>query len=183
MASSASTAAEGAPEGLAVQVPLILAVLDALGIAVVGKDGYEADDVIGTLASTAPMPVDVVTGDRDLFQVVDDEREVRVLYIARVSASMRWSMTRGCRHGMGYRLRRTSTTRPCAAMPLMGFRASLGSGDKTAATLLNSYRNLEESSRRPAVRNPRSAARCRQASGGDRLSGGRPHGGRRGTRS
>ena len=72
-----------APEGLAVQVPLILAVLDALGIAVVGKDGYEADDVIGSLASTAPMPVDVVTGDRDLFQLVDDERQVRVLYIAR----------------------------------------------------------------------------------------------------
>ena len=50
---------------------------------IVGKDGYEADDVIGTLASTAPMPVDIVTGDRDLFQLVDDERAVRVLYIAR----------------------------------------------------------------------------------------------------
>ena len=53
------------------------------GPRVVGHDGYEADDVIGTLAATAPMPVDVVTGDRDLFQVVDDAREVRVLYIAR----------------------------------------------------------------------------------------------------
>ena len=39
--------------------------------------------MIGTLAATAPMPVDVVTGDRDLFQVVDDDRQVRVLYIAR----------------------------------------------------------------------------------------------------
>ena len=47
---------EEAPDALAVQVPLILAVLDALGIAVVGKNGYEADDVIGTLASTAPCP-------------------------------------------------------------------------------------------------------------------------------
>src|SRR5215203_6398746 len=83
MASSGNTAAEGVPAGLAAQVPLILAVLDALGIAVVGKDGYEADDVIGTLASTAPIPVDVVTGDRDLFQLVDDESQVRVLYIAR----------------------------------------------------------------------------------------------------
>ena len=69
MSSSASTAGEGVPDGLAVQVPLILAALDALGIAVVGKDGYEADDVIGSLASTAPMPVDIVTGDRDLFPV------------------------------------------------------------------------------------------------------------------
>ena len=44
---------------------------------------YEADDVIGTLATGAGMPVDIVTGDRDLFQLVDDAAEVRVLYIAR----------------------------------------------------------------------------------------------------
>src|SRR5262245_11871469 len=68
---------------LEIQVPVILEVLDALGLCVVGADGYEADDVIGTLAATAGMPVDVVTGDRDLFQVVDDKRAVRVLYIAR----------------------------------------------------------------------------------------------------
>ncbi len=48
-----------------------------------GADGYEADDVIGTLATDAGMPVDVVTGDRDLFQLVDDDAGVRVLYIAR----------------------------------------------------------------------------------------------------
>ncbi len=83
MAQSATTAAEQAPDDLAVQIPYIQAALRMVGIAVVGKDGYEADDVIGTLAATAPMPVDVVTGDRDLFQTVDDERQVRVLYIAR----------------------------------------------------------------------------------------------------
>ena len=83
MASSTSTAGEQAPDDLAVQVPVIIDVLHALGLAIVGHDGYEADDVIGTLAATAAMPVDVVTGDRDLFQVVDDAREVRVLYIAR----------------------------------------------------------------------------------------------------
>ena len=73
MASSAGTAGETAPDDLAVQVPYILGVLDALGFAVVGHDGYEADDVIGTLAATATRPTDVVTGDRDLFQVVDDD--------------------------------------------------------------------------------------------------------------
>src|SRR5690349_21331993 len=50
MSSSKSTAGETAPKDLAVQVPLIRGVLDALGIAIVGKNGYEADDVIGTLA-------------------------------------------------------------------------------------------------------------------------------------
>ncbi|MBT2442276.1 5'-3' exonuclease [Streptomyces sp. ISL-36] len=71
---------EEIPDTLAPQVPVIEAVLDALGIARVGVAGYEADDVIGTLAGQAKGPVDIVTGDRDLFQLVDDERGVRVLY-------------------------------------------------------------------------------------------------------
>ena len=74
---------EDVPDPLEAQVPVILDVLEAFGIAVVGADGYEADDVIGTLSKDAGMPVDVVTGDRDLFQLVDDDRDVRVLYIAR----------------------------------------------------------------------------------------------------
>ena len=74
---------EEVPDPLEVQVPIIQAVLEAFGICRIGKDGYEADDVIGSLAAQADMPVDVVTGDRDLFQVVDDRREVRVLYVAR----------------------------------------------------------------------------------------------------
>ncbi|MGI8521938.1 MAG: 5'-3' exonuclease [Nocardioides sp.] len=74
---------EEVPDPLEIQIPVILDVLAAFGICVVGADGYEADDVIGTLATGASMPVDVVTGDRDLFQLVDDRADVRVLYIAR----------------------------------------------------------------------------------------------------
>ncbi len=74
---------EEVPDPLEQQVPVILEVLDAFGICVVGADGYEADDVIGTLATGASMPVDVVTGDRDLFQLVDDKAGVRILYIAK----------------------------------------------------------------------------------------------------
>jgi 5'-3' exonuclease len=74
---------EEVPDPLEVQVPIILDLLEAFGLAVRGADGYEADDVIGTLATDAGLPVDVVTGDRDLFQLVDDEAGVRVLYIAR----------------------------------------------------------------------------------------------------
>jgi len=64
------------------QVPLIAEVLGLLGIPVVGAAGFEADDVIGTLATHAEGPVDIVTGDRDLFQLVDDDRGVRVIYPA-----------------------------------------------------------------------------------------------------
>lgn len=74
---------EEVPDPLEIQIPVILEVLAAAGLCVVGADGYEADDVIGTLATGASMPVDVVTGDRDLFQLVDDAHDVRVLYIAR----------------------------------------------------------------------------------------------------
>jgi 5'-3' exonuclease len=71
------------PEGLTAQLPLIRHVLRLAGIAVVGAPDHEADDVVGTYASRAELPVDVVTGDRDLFQLVDDAREVRVIYTAR----------------------------------------------------------------------------------------------------
>lgn len=80
-----SVDSEDTPDALAPQVPVIVDVLRALGIARIGCPGYEADDVIGTLVHryAGQLPIDVVTGDRDLFQVVDDARQVRVVYTAR----------------------------------------------------------------------------------------------------
>ena len=143
MAASSDTSGEQAPDDLAVQVPFILAVLESLGIAVVGKDGYEADDVLGTLASTSPMPVDVVTGDRDLFQLVDDARSVRVLYIARgvgkhEQVDESWVRAR---YGIpssayvDYAIMRGDASD--------GLPGVAGIGDKTAAGLLNSYGSLD----------------------------------------
>lgn len=143
MATSSDTSGEQAPDDLAVQVPLILAVLDSLGIAVVGKDGYEADDVLGTLASTAPMPVDVVTGDRDLFQLVDDGRSVRVLYIARGVGKHEQVDEAWVRAKYGVPASAYvdyATMRGDASDGLPGVA---GIGDKTAASLLNSYGSLE----------------------------------------
>ncbi|MFF2823623.1 5'-3' exonuclease H3TH domain-containing protein [Arthrobacter koreensis] len=73
---------EEVPVALEAQIPLIRQVLSLAGIAVVGDADHEADDVIGSYAAQASMPVDVVTGDRDLFQVIDDAAGVRVLYTA-----------------------------------------------------------------------------------------------------
>ena len=74
---------EVVPDALEAQIPMIRRVLELAGIAVVGAAEHEADDVVGTYASNAGLPVDVVTGDRDLFQVIDDDRQVRVIYTAR----------------------------------------------------------------------------------------------------
>jgi 5'-3' exonuclease len=79
----AGTDVEETPDPLAVQVPVIREALEVLGVAVVGAAEYEADDVIGTLTKGWDGPVDIVTGDRDLFQLVRAEGPVRVLYTAR----------------------------------------------------------------------------------------------------
>ena len=83
-----SEVAEESPDDLSPQVPLIVDALAALGIARLGAAGFEADDVIGTLATRhgGTGAVDVVTGDRDLFQLVDDERAIRVVACASLTS-------------------------------------------------------------------------------------------------
>ena len=85
---SSDLEAEEMPDSLSVQEPVIAEVLAAIGIPVVGAEGFEADDVIAQLARDHDGPVLIVTGDRDLFQLVDDSRAVRVLYTARGLAKL-----------------------------------------------------------------------------------------------
>ena len=74
---------EVTPDLLSPQVPIIAEALGLIGIPVVGAMGAEADDIIGTFAPAWDGPVDMVTGDRDLFQLVDDAHPIRILYTAR----------------------------------------------------------------------------------------------------
>ena len=71
------------PETLTPQIPILLDTLDLFGIPVVGVDDYEADDVMATYAEIEPGPIRIVTGDRDLFQMVDDQRDIKVVYLAK----------------------------------------------------------------------------------------------------
>jgi 5'-3' exonuclease len=74
--------AEPVPPDLAPQLPVIRRILEAVGVDVVGVDEYEAEDVIATLAALAAGSVEILSGDRDLFALVDGAR-VRVLYPGR----------------------------------------------------------------------------------------------------
>lgn len=74
---------EEEPDLLTPQIPIIMEVFDALGIQLLGIDDYEADDVIATLAHHSTIPTRIVTGDRDLFQLVDDARDIKVVYLAK----------------------------------------------------------------------------------------------------
>jgi 5'-3' exonuclease len=133
---------EVVPDALQVQVPVIEAVLAAFGIAVVGADGYEADDVIGTLATKATMPVDVVTGDRDLFQLVDDAREVRVLYVARGVGKHERVTEAVVREKYGVDARQYADFATLRGDPSDGLPGVPGVGDKTAASLLHRFGDM-----------------------------------------
>ena len=134
---------EEVPDPLEAQIPIIVSVLEAYGIPIVGHAEMEADDVIGTLATGAGMPVDIVTGDRDLFQLVDDEAAVRVLYVARgVSKHERvdnaWVRTK---YGVdAHQYADLATLRGDTSDGLPGVA---GVGDKTAATLLNRFGTID----------------------------------------
>lgn len=143
--------AEDVPELLTPQVPVIVDVLAAFGIARVGAPGAEADDVIGTLATrerakpdAERAPVEIMTGDRDLFQLVDDAGPVRVLYPVKGGGDpllvdqAHLAATYGVADGGGYADMAVLRGDPSDGLP--GVR---GVGEKTAAALIGRYGSLE----------------------------------------
>jgi 5'-3' exonuclease len=141
---------EDVPPALAIQVPPLLELLDAVGLAAVGVTGFEADDVIGTLATTAVAPVEVVTGDRDMFQAVDDRRPVRVLYPARgistlVEVDEAWLAAKyGLEHTgrPGWVGRAYGDVAILRGDPSDGLPGVAGVGEKTAVDLINRFGGL-----------------------------------------
>lgn len=139
----AQDGAEETPDTLAPQVPVIEQVLDAVGIARVGVPGYEADDVMGTLATRASGPVDIVTGDRDLFQLVDDSRPVRVLYTARGVKNLQTVDEAAVAEKYGIPGRAYADFAILRGDPSDGLPGVPGVGDKTAAALITRFGSLE----------------------------------------
>lgn len=134
---------EEVPDPLEAQIPLIRQTLAALGIPIIGVAEHEADDVIGTLATHATMPVDIVTGDRDLFQLVDDERGVRVIYTAKGMSNLEivTDAVVVAKYGvLPGQYADFATMRGDASDGLPGVA---GVGEKTAATLLQAHGDLE----------------------------------------
>jgi len=134
---------EEVPAALAAQVPVIEQVLAAAGVAMAAAPGYEADDVIGTLTARSAGPVEIVTGDRDLFQLVDDEKPARVIYTARglskldiideAAIAARYEIP-----GRAYADYATLRGDPSDGLPGVP-----GVGDKTAAALVRAFGSVE----------------------------------------
>ncbi|TDE43339.1 5'-3' exonuclease [Nonomuraea mesophila] len=135
--------AEEVPEALVPQIAIIQDVLDALGIARLESPGYEADDVIGTLTHQATGAVDIVTGDRDLFQLVDDARPVRVLYTARGIRNLQIVDEAFVTAKYGIPGRAYADFATLRGDPSDGLPGVAGVGEKTAAALITRFGSLE----------------------------------------
>ncbi len=133
---------EEVPDTLSPQVPVIESVLDAVGIARVGVAGYEADDVIGTFTARAEGPVDIVTGDRDLYQLVDDARGVRVLYPLKGVGTLQTTDEAVLREKYGVGGSGYADLALLRGDPSDGLPGVPGIGEKTAARLLAEFGDL-----------------------------------------
>ncbi|MFD7880118.1 5'-3' exonuclease H3TH domain-containing protein [Streptomyces sp. NPDC059766] len=133
---------EVVPDTLSPQVPVIEEVLDAIGIARVGVADYEADDVIGTFTARAKGPVDIVTGDRDLYQLVDDTRGVRVLYPLKGVGTLQLTDEALLREKYGVDGRGYADLALLRGDPSDGLPGVPGVGEKTAAKLLAEFGDL-----------------------------------------
>jgi 5'-3' exonuclease len=133
---------EEVPDTLSPQVPVIEAVLDSIGITRLGVAGYEADDVIGTLSTAAPGPVAIVTGDRDLFQLVDDARGVRVLYPRKGVGDCDVIDEAAIAERYGVRASQYAAFAALRGDPSDGLPGVKGIGEKTAAQLIGEYGDL-----------------------------------------
>ena len=141
---------EEVPDDLSPQVDMIMELLDAFGIPTAGAEGYEADDVLGTLAAQERNdPVVVVSGDRDLLQVVTDEPvPVRVFYLGRGLAKATLFGPKEVAENYSVPAQRAGPAYAELALlrgdPSDGLPGVPGVGEKTAATLLAQHGSLEQ---------------------------------------
>jgi len=135
---------EEVPDTLSPQVPVIQAILDAIGITRCEVAGFEADDVLGSIAEQAPGPVDVVSGDRDLFQLVDDERGIRVLYIARGFGRLEVLDEAAVLAKYDVPARHYADFAALRGDPSDGLPGVRGIGDKSAAALVQQFGSIED---------------------------------------
>ncbi len=146
---------EEAPDDLRAQVPIIRDVLDAAGVPVLGVDGYEADDVLATLARRSQAATLVVTGDRDLFQLASEA--TTILYVARGVAKHELVDPSWVREHYGVPPERYVDFAVLRGDPSDGLPGVPGVGEKTAAQLVAAWGDLDAIS--AAVADPDTAIR------------------------
>ena len=142
---SGSPDVEAVPDLLEPQVPVLLAVLKAAGLCSVGAEGFEADDVIATLAhryGEQGVEVDVVSGDRDLIDLCTDR--VRVLYTGKGIANIVAFTPDEVQAQYGVPAGHYADFAMLRGDPSDGLPGVAGIGAKTAATVVAQFGTIEQ---------------------------------------
>lgn len=134
---------EEVPDTLSPQIPVIAEICRALGIAVVGAAEMEADDVAAALALGATEPVDVVSGDRDLTQLVSDAASRRLLYLGTGVGKHTVYDDALVASTYGVRPDQYADFAVLRGDPSDGIPGAPGIGAKTSATYLQAFGDLE----------------------------------------
>jgi len=161
------------PEGLPEQLEMLRELLDLLGLPQAEAPGWEAEDAIGAIAAAAPASdrIDIVTGDRDLIQLVRDP-VIRVLFTVRGVSELRVLDEKGVMERFGVPASRYAEFATLRGDPSDGLPGVRGVGEKTARALVDAYPSieamLEDAARaqprhRPVKGSPSLRAKLRQA--------------------
>lgn len=136
---------ETVPDELSPQVPVLLAVLKAIGLGVAGAEGFEADDVIATLAARADADgtaTEIVSGDRDLMALAT--QHVRVLYTGKGVSKLEDLGPAEIEAKYGVRPGRYPDLAVLRGDPSDGLPGVKGIGEKTAASLVQRFGSAED---------------------------------------
>lgn len=134
--------AEEVPDTLSPQIDAIAALLDAVGVARVGHVGHEADDILGALVAQRGGPARVVTGDRDLFQLVDDRHDVAVVSITKGVKNLELVTDGYLKSRYGVVGSQYADFAALRGDPSDGLPGVSGVGEKTASALIAEYGSL-----------------------------------------
>ncbi len=134
--------AEETPDELGAQVPLIREVLEAVGMPIIGAAEHEADDVLGSLAAQHSGRCWVVTGDRDLFQLVDET--TRVIWVGQGVAKHQVVDSAWLVEKYGVLPERYVDFSVLRGDPSDGLPGVKGVGEKSAARLTKEFGSLEQ---------------------------------------
>ncbi len=128
------------------QFPIMFKVLDAMKIPAYKLEGYEADDVIGTISNQCNSLVDevvIVTGDRDILQLVDDQKHIEVYMPVKGLTNTKLYNENGVIDRMGVKPSQIVDYKALAGDASDNYGGVTGIGPKTAINLLTEYHNLE----------------------------------------
>ena len=134
------------PQELREQVPVIQEMLQAMGIPLMMLEGYEADDLIGTVslqASEAGLQVTIVSGDRDLLQLADEQVLVRIPKTSRGTTVVENYHTAEVIEKMGVRPEEIIDLKALMGDSSDNIPGLPGVGEKTAVKIIAAYHTIE----------------------------------------